>query len=253
MSVFEPIPQDKSSDEVAYQIEGLVLEGILRTGEQLPGERELALQTGVSRPVLRDALERLVQNGILIRKQGGGTFVADIIGQVFTDPITELLGNHKKATVDYIEYRREIEGVAAGFAAERATKYDIDLLERHVEHMKQVHLEQNFELETKADIEFHSLIGEMSHNLVLLHTLRSCYKLLSEGVLQNRERLYETGGRQSLFDQHMEIADAIIKKDKEKSIEAARSHMSFVLEKYQQMAQQLERERVSNLRLMQRD
>jgi len=252
MSVFERIQSGKSSNEVAHQIEALVIEGILCAREQLPAERDLAKETGVSRPVVRDALQLLVDRKILIRKQGGGTFVADIIGQVFSDPITELLGHHQKATIDYIEYRREIEGIAAGFAAERATAFDKDLLRKQVQKMSDAHVKQDSDLETKLDLEFHSLIGEMAHNLVLLHTLRSCYKLLSQGILKNRERLYDTDERQALFDQHIEIANAILEGNKERAIEASRYHLTYILEKHAVLAKELERERISNLRFKQR-
>ena len=139
MSVFEQIKQSRSSDDVAHQIEALVLEGVLRSGDQLPPERDLSIDMGVSRPVLRDAIELLESRKILQRRQGDGTFVCDIIGQVFSDPIASLLPLHRKATIDYLEYRREIEGIAASFAAERATSFDKDMLEKCVARMRLAH------------------------------------------------------------------------------------------------------------------
>ena len=252
MSVFERIPVGKTSDDVAHQIEALVLEGILRVGEQLPSERDLAIETGVSRPVVREAIQLLENRKILRRQQGGGTYVNDIIGQVFSDPIVELLGHHKKATVDYLEYRREIESVATGFAAERATKSDRELLEKIIEKMKQAHQAANFDVEAQVDVEFHSLIGEMTHNLVLMHTLRSCYRLLSEGIIKNREQLYDTGGRQALFEQHMNIANAILQGNKDAAIKASRFHIDYILKRSAHVAMQLERERIAGLRNKQR-
>ncbi len=253
MSVFQHIPQEKSSAEVAHQIEALILEGVLRSGDRLPPERVLAGEMGVSRPVLREAIDSMEKRGIVMRRQGGGTFIRDIIGQVFTEPISALLPHHRKATVDYLEYRREIECVAAKYAATRATDCDLEMLRACVERMKQAHAESNFQEEAEADVDFHTLIGEMAHNLVLLHTLRSCYKLLSEGVFQNRSRLYEKpGGRQALFDQHMAIADAILAQDPERAAEASRAHMQYVLEKSLELDGEAERERISGLRFMQR-
>jgi len=254
MTIFQQISHDRSADEVAHQIEGLILEGVLRPGDQLPGERELASEMGVSRPVVREAIETLVAGGILHRRQGDGTFVGDIIGQVFSDPIAALLPHHRKATHDYLEYRREVEGIAAGMAAERATGYDRDMLQQCVERMKSAHERQDFAEEAKVDLEFHSLIGEMAHNLVLLHTLRSCYKLLSEGIFQNRSRLYEKpGARQALYDQHMAIADAILGGNREAASQAARDHMSYVMEKSLEMDNEAERERISGLRFRKRE
>ncbi len=254
MTVFTQIKQGKSSDEVAHQIEGLVLEGVLRSGDQLPSERDLAVEMGVSRPVLRDAIELLENRKILQRRQGDGTFVCEIIGQIFSDPIATLLPNHQKATIDYLEYRREVEGIASAFAAKRATRYDREMLEQCVERMRNAHDSMDFEKEALVDVEFHSLIGEMTHNLVLMHTLRSCYRLLSEGVFQNRSRLYETaGGRQSLFDQHIAIAEAVLAGDDIAAQKASRDHMSYVIERSLALQNELERERISSLRFRHRE
>lgn len=254
MTIFQQVSQDRSADEVAHQIEGLILEGVLRPGDQLPGERELATELGISRPVVREAIETLVASHILHRRQGDGTFVGDIIGQVFSDPIATLLPHHRKATHDYLEYRREVEGIAAGMAAERATGYDRDMLHQCIERMQSAHERQDFAEEAKVDLEFHSLIGEMAHNLVLLHTLRSCYKLLSEGIFQNRSRLYEKpGARQALFDQHMAIAGEIQAGNREAASKAARDHMSYVMEKSLELDNEAERERISGLRFKKRE
>jgi GntR family transcriptional repressor for pyruvate dehydrogenase complex len=80
--IFARIEHSRTADEVVHQIEILVLEGILRVGDRLPGERELAKQFDVSRPILREALKVLESRGLLNTQHGGGTFVADVIGQV---------------------------------------------------------------------------------------------------------------------------------------------------------------------------
>jgi GntR family transcriptional regulator len=55
---------------------GLVEDGTYEPGEQLPSEKELALQLGISRSTLREALLNLEQEGVVLRKHGIGTFVA---------------------------------------------------------------------------------------------------------------------------------------------------------------------------------
>jgi GntR family transcriptional repressor for pyruvate dehydrogenase complex len=254
MSVFEQIPASRSAGEVAHQIEALVLDGVLRAGEQLPPERDLAVETGVSRPIVREAIAMLVEKGILQRRQGDGTFVADIIGEVFTPPIAALLSHHPRATADYLEYRLEVEGIVAGLAAERATRYDRDLLTDCVARMRKAHEDADFHREAEIDVEFHSLIGEMAHNLVFLHTLRSCYRLLSQGIFENRTRLYETeGAREKLLGQHLAIAAAILSGDRNAAVAAARNHIEFILKTSESLERQIERERISGLRLRRRE
>ncbi len=254
MNVFRPIQHSRSAEEVAHQIEGLVLEGVLRVGDRLPGERELAIETGVSRPIVREAIKHLEDRGILESRHGGGTYVADVIGTVFSPQITALLASHSRATLDYLEYRREVEAIAARLAATRATQADRELLTETIARMEAAHEAADFEAEAKADIEFHSLIGEMAHNLVLLHTLRSCYKLLSEGIFQNRTRLYQTpDGRLKLLDQHRAIHDAIVAGDGPGAEAAARAHISHIIEATLELERRADRERVAGLRLARRD
>ncbi|TYK94049.1 FadR family transcriptional regulator, partial [Streptococcus pyogenes] len=77
--IFSRIDHSRTADEVVGQIEALILEGVLRPGDRLPGERDLARQFEVSRPILRDALKALEMRGLLTTRHGGGTHVADVI------------------------------------------------------------------------------------------------------------------------------------------------------------------------------
>src|SRR5215510_11809678 len=114
--IFSRIEHMRTADEVVQQVESLILEGVLSSGDRLPGERELARQFEVSRPILRDALKALEQRGLLVTRHGGGTYVADVIGEVFARPVMDLIASHPKAAADYLEYRRAVEGIAAELA-----------------------------------------------------------------------------------------------------------------------------------------
>lgn len=247
MSLFSQIAPAKSADEVAHQIEALVLEGVLRVGDQLPSERELAASTGVSRPTVREGIKALEKRGILVSRQGDGTFVADVIGTIFSPQIVSILPSHKKATRDYLEFRREFEGSCAAFAALRVTSSDRDLFSALMKKMEQS--VDDPEQEGALDVEFHSLIGEMAHNLVLLHTMRSCYRLLAAGVFENRERLYSiAGSREKLLAQHREIYDAIMSREPERARSAAQAHIDFISEQTILLETLDERERIAKLR-----
>lgn len=69
---YSKIRQPKLSDVIEQQLEFLILEGTLRPGEKLPPERELAKQFDVSRPSLREAIQRLEAKGLLLRRQEAG-------------------------------------------------------------------------------------------------------------------------------------------------------------------------------------
>ncbi|STT50592.1 transcriptional regulator PdhR [Klebsiella pneumoniae] len=123
---YSKIRQPKLSDVIEQQLEFLILEGTLRPGEKLPPERELAKQFDVSRPSLREAIQRLEAKGLLLRRQGGGTFVQSRLWQSFSDPLVELLSDHPESQFDLLETRHALEGIAAYYAALRSNDEDRD-------------------------------------------------------------------------------------------------------------------------------
>ncbi|RWH74182.1 MAG: FCD domain-containing protein [Mesorhizobium sp.] len=251
--IFSRIEHSRTADEVVQQIESLILEGVLRTADRLPGERELARRFEVSRPILRDALKALEGRGLLTTRPGGGTHVADVIGQLFTKPVTDLISMHRKAATDYLEYRREIEAVAAEYAARRATSDDLALLDRIMARMDEAHRTGNFDDEAEIDVEFHHAICECAHNIILLHTLRSCYRLLSEGVFQNRLLVFNVpGARETLLSQHRAIYAAVKAGDPAAARQAAMDHITHVERTMAEAERSGDWQRVSRLRLMQR-
>lgn len=227
--IFMPVEHGKISNEVELQIETLILEGVLRVGDKLPSERELAKSMDISRPILRTALASLEERGLVTIRHGGGAYIADIIGTIFAEPVVDLIGRNTKAKSDYLEYRKEIESLTAGLAAERATEQDKELLSNIMQDMEDAHTRKNANQEAKTDVEFHSAIGECTHNIILVHTLRSCYELFAGDVFFNRKVIYEeAGSRDALFVQHKAIYQAIMDGDKEKASLAARAHLDFI-------------------------
>jgi GntR family transcriptional repressor for pyruvate dehydrogenase complex len=252
-TIFTAIEHSRTADEVARQIEALILEGVLRDGDRLPAERELAADMEVSRPILRDALKALEARGLLATRPGGGTFVANIVGEVFADPMRQLIATHPKATADYLEYRREVEAVAAELAARRATPADKALLEDVIQRMHHAHEHGDFAEQVEIDAEFHNAVVEAAHNFVLLHTMRSCYRLLAEGVFYNRSKVFDLpGARDRLLAQHVAIFEAIRDGKPEEARKAAIDHIAFVERASAEAERTGEWERVSALRLRQR-
>ncbi len=188
--------------------------------------------------------------GLLVSKRGGGTFVADVIGTVFSDPIVDLFRRSTRAAADYLEFRRELESLTAGLAAHRATPEDREILTQIFHAMEAAHDGDDPAEEAAIDVEFHTAICEAAHNIVLLHILRSCYQLLAEGVVYNRSELYRRpGARDQLLDQHRAIFNAIIKGDADTASAAARAHIAYVETVLHDMELTDHRQEVSRMRL----
>ena len=77
------------SDAVAIELERRILEGSLKPGARLTPERDLCVELGVSRPSLREAIQKLVSKGMLVTRHGGGTYVTDRLDAPFVDPWRE--------------------------------------------------------------------------------------------------------------------------------------------------------------------
>ena len=122
--VFDRIVHNRTADAIVHQIEELILQGVLRTGDRLPSERDLAKTLDVSRPILRQALKTLEERDLIVARHGCGTFVADVIGTGFSEPIVRLFERHPSAVFDYLDFRCEIEQVTSALAAARATTAD---------------------------------------------------------------------------------------------------------------------------------
>lgn len=248
--MFQKIDHQRSADAVVDQIEELILHGVLRSGDRLPPERELVEQVDVSRPVLREALKTLEQRGLLTSRQGGGTFVADLIGTVFSEPIVDLIGRHPSANDDYLEFRRDIEAQTAAYAAVRATEADKQILKDIIVGMEAAYDAGDRDREAELDVEFHQAVGEAAHNLVLLHTLRACYRLLSSGVFFSQLKLYHhPTAREAILDQHRAIAKAILAGNANAARAASEHHIDFVKSAQADMERQGAREAVAGMRL----
>ena len=173
---------------------------------------------------------------------------------MFSKPITELISRHARATRDYLEYRRELEGLTAELAARRATDTDRALLSRIVDDMKRAHESGSAEDELAADVEFHNAIGEAAHNIILLHTMRACYRLLSEGIFYNRKAVFAlSNARERLLEQHLAIHDAIVGGQADEAKKAAQLHIDFVMQAVDESVRADEWGRVAKLRLIRRD
>jgi GntR family transcriptional repressor for pyruvate dehydrogenase complex len=226
---FSPVQTKKLSGAVVRQVEQLILRGILRPGERLPPERELADRLGVSRPSLRDAISALQESGLLSAKPGAGVFVADVLGSAFAPALTQLFARHDEAVFDYISFRRDMEGLAIERAARFGSDTDLKVVQAVFSKMENKELKRTPEEEAQLDAKFHMAIIEASHNVVMLHMMRSMYELLREGVFYNRQVMFSQRTSQHvLLDQHRAINDALQDRDGLAAKEAVHAHLDYV-------------------------
>ena len=222
----DPIRPIPLSDIIAERIQTMILEGVLRPGERLTPERDLAETLGVSRPSLRQALALLEQKGLLVTGKSG-TLVARFLSPL-VDPLAELLSANDRVSADYFEFRRALEPHASGLAATRATEPDRAAIRACLERMKAANRSEDPADEADCDVELHGLIYEAAHNVLLLHVMRVLGDLMRRDIFYNREQLYRRQGvRAALLDQHLAIGAAVIAGDTRAAEAAAAGHITF--------------------------
>ena len=226
---FQKIIMEKLSSSVTIQIEKLILQGILRPGDRLPSERELAERFGVSRPSLREAIASLDKKGLLVSKANSGIFVADVLGNAFSPALIELFSSHEESIDDYITFRRDLEGLAAERTAKHGSSTDLQVIQTIFDKMEAAHQKRDPTDEARLDADFHLSIIEASHNVIMLHMMRSMYELLRNGVFHNRQKMFQQRTtRFELLTQHEVINIAIQKRDPDAARKAVETHLDYV-------------------------
>ncbi len=228
---YQRVKQPKISDVIMRQIEEMILEGTLKPGQKLLPEREWAKQFEVSRPSLREAVQKLSAKGLLVSRQGGGTYVSETLGNSFSDPLLELFKTHPEAQYDLLEFRHALEGVSAYYAALRSTAADKQEIKACYDELQRCHGNREFEKEVNADVEFHLAIAAATHNMVLLHMMRALFSLLRQHVTDNLLNIYpKSGYREKIHDQHLALMSAILASEPENARKAAHHHIAYVEE-----------------------
>ncbi|MFI3246409.1 MAG: pyruvate dehydrogenase complex transcriptional repressor PdhR [Ferrimonas sp.] len=223
------INQPKLSDVIMQELESMVLEGSLKPGDKLPPERELAVRFEVSRPSLREAIQKLEAKGVLYRRQGGGTYVKEQLWHSLADPLVELLASNPESQYDLLEFRHATEGMMAYYAALRGTDADHKQLRASIEQIARVQGEP--QQEAKAIVGFHRTVAEASHNVAMLHLLLSLTPLLERNVSENLKLLYRRAGSSEVANRHRQaLFDAILQREPEQARRASNEHLAYIEE-----------------------
>ena len=220
----------KLADAVAHHIQELILGGALPPGERLLPERELSAKLDVSRPSLRDALDKLVERGLLKADANGACYVSDDIGKSISDPLL-MLFDEPRGRFDSMEFRAVIEVAAAGYAAQRASQVDLEAITECFTRMEAAHEKGDVDEIAVTDSDFHFAIYGAAHNLMLLQIMRSLETILRSNVYLNRKNLYEyRREREDQLVEHRAIYEAIMAGDPKAAEEASRRHMVSTME-----------------------
>lgn len=166
------IEQVPLNQRVYAQLRDFVLNGAVSSGDRLD-EVSISRQLGVSRTPLREAIGKLVMEGLVEHRPFQGNFVREFS----TQEIQELF-----------EVRSVLEGLAARLAAERMSPEGIDTIRGILDEVRDALGKGDLERYASADRRFHETIARYSQNPTLIEMLRQLSgKIQTARVLANRD------------------------------------------------------------------
>ncbi|HWT38918.1 MAG TPA: FadR/GntR family transcriptional regulator [Paraburkholderia sp.] len=221
--MFEKIPTKALSDTVAQQLLAQIDKGTFARGGKLPTEAVLAQEFGVSRTVIREAISRLKNEGVVEPRQGSGVYVAahGAIRPLRIDYAEAMEGG---SVLQILAVRRAIEAEVAAEAAMRRT--DADMLSIDAALSKIDEAVADGRDGVAEDVAFHRAIASVTGNPYFLKTLTFLNQYLEAGTVVTRrnEALREDFSRQ-VRDEHAAIVAAIRAGDPMAARNAAQTHM----------------------------
>ncbi|KQR76531.1 GntR family transcriptional regulator [Burkholderia sp. Leaf177] len=221
--MFQKIPARALSDSVAQQLLLQIEKGGFASTGKLPTEAVLAQEFGVSRTVVREAISRLKNEGMVEPRQGSGVFIVERAG-IRPLRIDYAQAVEPGAVVQILALRRAIEAEVAAEAAMRRSDEQMDNIEAKLAQID-VAVAQGDD-GVIEDVEFHRAIASATGNPYFLTTLAFLNQYLEAGTLVTRrnEALREDFSRQ-VREEHARIAAAIRAADPLAARNAAQTHL----------------------------
>lgn len=205
-----------------------IAHGDLLPGGKLPSERRLAADYGLSREMVRGALSRLGAGGYIEASQGRASRIRNLMSPHLQLPL-EGVGEDPEFQLQVMEVRAFLEGECAWYAAQRATDAELSALAAEYELMYERAQSETTLAKAKADLRFHTLIAQSSHNLLLISFSRLFYERYFNAIYGVLSRTLKTYGRypEGIRGQHAEIHRAIQARDADRARQVAREHILY--------------------------
>jgi GntR family transcriptional regulator, transcriptional repressor for pyruvate dehydrogenase complex len=165
--LFSKVSTARASADVVAQIRTAMDTGVLKPGDRLPPERELAERLGVSRVTVRDALRILEANGLVVIRVGarGGAFVTAPEPDHVSEGLANMLMMSQVSADDITEARMILELGAIELVCQRATSDDIEALMEICDRSEKALAQGTFDVALSA--EFHTRLARSAHNFAV--------------------------------------------------------------------------------------
>ncbi len=224
------IAKKKLSEIVVDEIRRRLNNGELKIGDKLPNQNQLALELGVSRTSLREAMNILDLLGVIEQKPGFGTVIRKKIPAINPEGLKPTLLADSKTTSELLEARHIIETGTVRLATLHATEKQIIKLGKLVDKMQDLLLNKEFKEYSRVDLEFHSQVADVSRNRFLKEAFVSIKQHMQLFMEEHTQILYHI--LEESQKHHTLIFNAISNRDPEKAGLEMGNHIVFLQGSY---------------------
>jgi GntR family transcriptional repressor for pyruvate dehydrogenase complex len=222
--MYKVVQTSRLYEQIVQQIEESIMKGALKEGDQLPAERELAQQFGVSRTAVREAVKALREKGLVEAYPGRGTFITNGTSHSIRQTLDRMIKiGQPEGTANLAEVREILEPEIAALAATRANEENIAAMREAIAVMDSARQDPDEFIE--ADLDFHLALAEAASNPLILSLIDSIVGLLRE---QRMRIFYVDGGPERGQYHHKRILEAIEHRDSQGARDAMRAHLRQV-------------------------
>lgn len=208
---------------VHHQLRARIASGEYAANSRLPGEHDLSALYGVSRPVIREALRRLRDDGLVFSRQGAGTFVRGVEPEQGKALAFAPVGTIADVQRCY-EFRLEVEPANAFYAAKRHNAPALMAIENALNLLRDTTRAHGHRED--ADYAFHIAIAEAANNYFFLSSMQALKDHINVGMkLHGLSLLGPAGGLAGVLDEHATIFAAIEARRADDAREAMRRHI----------------------------
>jgi DNA-binding FadR family transcriptional regulator len=221
----EVIEPQRLYRQISNQLRRLIIDGEFAVGSRLPAERELAVQLGVSRPSLREALIALEVAGYIEVRMGSGIYVCPL-------PAVQGLDlSGEESPLELIRARAVLEGEIAALAAKNGKKAQIDAVAAALDQMIANSDAGINPLE--ADRLFHIRVAEATGNSVFVGVVTQLFDARLGPLFRALHRHFDnTIVWNHAIDEHRRVLDGLRAKDPERARAAMQRHMNISYKRY---------------------
>jgi GntR family transcriptional regulator, transcriptional repressor for pyruvate dehydrogenase complex len=224
--MYKIVRSSRLYEQIVQQVEESIRKGAMKPGDQLPPERELAQQFGVSRTAVREAVKALREKGHVEAYPGRGTFITDGTSHAIRQSLDRMIRIGQPEGSGFLAEVREIlEPEIASLAATRADPQDLAAMREPIAVMDEARKDSDAFIE--ADLDFHLALAEAAANPLILSLIDSIVGLLREQRM--RIFLVEGGPERGQYH-HKRILEAIEHHDPVGAREAMKAHLRQVRE-----------------------